>query len=53
VLIDFMRAQYPTAPFVTKTVDGATTPDNTDIELVFAKNIATFFNATQQALIPQ
>jgi hypothetical protein len=56
VLIRFMKAQYPGASFVEKTKpDGVTVliPDNTEIELVFAKNITTFFNSQQQALIPQ
>ena len=53
VLIRFLRAQYPAAAFVGITVDGTTAPDNTEIELVFAKNITTYFNAVQQALVPQ
>jgi hypothetical protein len=53
VLIRFLRAQYPAAAFVGKTVDGTTAPDNTEIELVFAKNITTYFNSVQQALVPQ
>ena len=53
ILIRFLRAQYPTASFVDKTTDGITTPDNTEIELVFAKNITTYFNTIQLALTPQ
>ncbi len=53
VLIRFLRAQYPAAAFVGKKVDGLTEPDNTEIELVFAKNITTYFNSVQQALVPQ
>ncbi len=53
VLIRFLRAQYPEAAFVGKTVDGLTAPENTEIELVFAKNVTTYFNAVQQALVPQ
>jgi hypothetical protein len=53
ILIRFLRTQYPNATFVGKTVDGLTAPDNTEIELVFAKNIASFFNTVQQALVPQ
>jgi hypothetical protein len=53
VLIRFLRAQYPAAAFVGKPVDGMTAPDNTEIELVFAKNITTYFNSVQQALVPQ
>jgi hypothetical protein len=56
VLIRFMKAQYPGASFVVKlNPDDNTvlTPDNSEIELVFAKNITTFFNAQQQALRPQ
>ncbi len=43
VLIQFLQAQYPGAPFV----------NNNDINLVFARNIVSYFNAAQQALIPQ
>jgi hypothetical protein len=55
VLIRFMKAQYPGASFVEKTKPDGTviTPDNSEIELVFAKNITTFFNTQQQMLIPQ
>jgi hypothetical protein len=55
VLIRFMKAQYPGASFVEKTKPDGTviTPDNSEIELVFAKNITTYFNTQQQALIPQ
>jgi hypothetical protein len=55
VLIRFMKAQYPGASFVAKTKPDGTViiPDNSEIELVFAKNIITFFNTQQQALIPQ
>lgn len=55
VLIRFMKAQYPGASFVEKTKPDGTviTPDNSEIELVFAKNITTFFNTQQQVLIPQ
>jgi hypothetical protein len=55
VLIRFMKAQYPGASFVVKLKPDGTVriPDNSEIELVFAKNITTFFNTQQQALIPQ
>jgi hypothetical protein len=53
VLIRFLRTQYSAAAFVGKTVDGTTAPDNTEIELVLAKNITTYFNTLQQALVPQ
>jgi hypothetical protein len=43
VLISFLEAQYPGAPFVA----------NDEINLVFARNIVSYFNASQQALIPQ
>jgi hypothetical protein len=43
VLIAFLKAQYSAAPLV----------DNEEICLVFARNIVSFFNALQQALIPQ
>jgi hypothetical protein len=43
VLQSFMAAHYPNAPFV----------DNKEINLVFAKNIASYFNSIQLSLIPQ
>ena len=43
VLISFLEAQYPGAPFVS----------NDEINLVFARNIVSYFNSSQQALIPQ
>jgi hypothetical protein len=43
VLQSFLTSQYPNAPFV----------NNDEINLVFAKNITSFFNSIQQALIPQ
>ena len=43
ILISFLTAQYPNAPFVT----------NDEINLVFAKNIVSYFNAAQQVLLPQ
>jgi hypothetical protein len=50
-LISFLKAQYPGASFVGKKI--GTIPDNTEIELIFAKNIITFFNTVQQALLPE
>jgi len=43
VLISFLKAQYPNAPFVS----------NDEINLVLARNIVSYFNSLQQALIPQ
>ena len=43
ILMSFLTAQYPNAPFVT----------NDEINLVFAKNIVSYFNTTQQSLLPQ
>lgn len=43
VLIEFLKKQYPDAPFF----------NNDEINLVFAKNIVSYFNMLQQALIPQ
>jgi hypothetical protein len=43
VLISFLKAQYPEAPFVS----------NDEINLVFARNIVSYFNGLQQALMPQ
>jgi len=42
VLIQFLTAQNPGAPFV----------NNDEINLVFAKNIVSYFNAQQLTLIP-
>jgi hypothetical protein len=43
VLVAFLSAQYSSAPFI----------DNEEICLVFARNIVSYFNTLQQALIPQ
>jgi hypothetical protein len=43
VLVAFLKAQYPGAPFV----------KNDDVNLVFARNIISYFNASQQSLIPE
>jgi hypothetical protein len=43
VLTSFMKAQYPDAPF----------SKNADINTVFARNIVSYFNAAQQAMLPQ
>jgi hypothetical protein len=43
VLVAFLKAQFPAAPFV----------DNEEICLVFARNIVSYCNASQQALVPQ
>jgi hypothetical protein len=42
VLTRFLKAQNPNAPFV----------NNDEINLVFAKNIMSYFNAQQQTLLP-
>ena len=42
VLTRFLKAQNPNAPFV----------NNDEINLVFAKNIVSYFNAEQQTLVP-
>jgi hypothetical protein len=42
-LIAFLAAQYPNTPFA----------GNDEIKLVFARNITSYFNTLQQALIPQ
>ena len=52
-LISFLKAQYPQASFVGKTIGTTIIPDNTEIELVFAKNIITYFNSLQQTLLPE
>jgi hypothetical protein len=44
-LIAFLRAQYPEAPFVAV--------ENDQINLVFARNIVSYFNTLQQGLTPQ
>jgi hypothetical protein len=43
ILIAFLKAQYQNAPFAT----------NEEICHVFARNIVSYFNSLQQALIPQ
>jgi hypothetical protein len=43
VLKAFLKAQFSAAPFI----------DNEEICLVFARNIVSYFNALQQALVPQ
>jgi hypothetical protein len=43
VMIAFLEAQYPNATFA----------GNAEINLVFARNIVSYFNAAQQSLIPQ
>jgi hypothetical protein len=43
VLATFLMAQYPRSALTT----------NADITTVFARNIVSYFNATQQALLPQ
>lgn len=43
ILISFLKAQYPHAPFAS----------NEEINLVFARNIVSYFNGYQQTLIPQ
>lgn len=43
VLIAFLKSQYSAAPFI----------GNEDICSVFARNIVSYFNSLQQALIPQ
>jgi hypothetical protein len=62
VLISFLKAQYAGAPFVANAPAAGQsvspppdfpTWDNDEITLVFAKNIVSYFNASQQALIPQ
>ncbi|HZQ43465.1 MAG TPA: hypothetical protein VFA99_09440 [Acidobacteriaceae bacterium] len=52
-LVGFLKTQYPEASFVGKKIGSKTIPDNTEIELVFAKNIVTFFNTVQQSLLPE
>ena len=43
VLISFLQAQYPDAPFT----------GNDDITMVFARNIISYMNASQQSLMPE
>jgi hypothetical protein len=52
-LINFLEAQYPNAPFVANTKVVPQVPGNPEINLVFARNIVSYFNTLQQALIPQ
>ena len=41
VLVAFLKAQYPCAPFVAS-----------DVYLVFARNVISHFNASQRSLTP-
>jgi hypothetical protein len=43
VLVRFLKVQYPDAPFT----------GNQEIIDVFARNVISYFNTVQQALIPQ
>jgi hypothetical protein len=52
-LINFLEAQYPNAPFVANTKVVPQVPGTPEINLVFARNIVSYFNTLQQALIPQ
>jgi hypothetical protein len=52
VVYTVLKAQYPGASFVGKKIGSTTIPDNTEIELVFAENITTYFNTVQQTLLP-
>ena len=53
VLKAFLEAQYPGASFVPDPTLNPPRPGNDEISLVFAKNIMSYFNAQQQAMIPQ
>jgi hypothetical protein len=45
VLINFLRAQYPEAEWVAN--------ENDEIAMVFARNIISYFNSAQTALMPR
>ena len=53
ILKAFLEAQYPGASFVPDPTLKPPRPGNDEISLVFAKNVASYFNAQQQAMIPQ
>ena len=52
VLIRFLEAQYPDAPFVANDTFTPNCPGNDEIALVFARNIVSYFNSQQQTLLP-
>ena len=52
VLVGFLGAQYPAAAFVANKAFNPPQPGNDEISLVFAKNIISYFNTEQQALLP-
>lgn len=52
VLVDFLETQYPGAAFVASDSKNLKRPGNQEISLVFAKNIVSYFNTVQQALLP-
>ncbi|HXB32741.1 MAG TPA: hypothetical protein VNV35_04940 [Puia sp.] len=52
-LIAFLGAQYPDAPFVANSAVTPMVAGNAEINLVFARNITSYFNTLQQALTPQ
>ena len=52
VLVDFLETQYPGAAFVASDSQNLKRPGNQEISLVFAKNIVSYFNTVQQALLP-
>jgi hypothetical protein len=53
VLVAFLNAQYPNAPFLRLATTGDMTSPSSDIPELFAKNIISYFNSLQQSLIPK
>ena len=53
VLVAFLNAQYPNAPFLRAATTGDLTSPSSDILELFAKNIISYFNSLQQSLIPK
>jgi len=51
VLVAFLKSQYPNA-FLQPNPPTSTPVYNDDIELVFARNIISYFNAAQKTLLP-
>jgi hypothetical protein len=53
VLVSFLEAQYPGASFVPNPALVPPNAGDEEICLVFGKNITSYFNAQQQAMIPE
>jgi len=52
-LVAFLKAGYPNAPFLRAASAGDLTSPSTDVPVVFARNIISYFNKLQQGMIPK